>query len=230
MSNTAHFNPWFQEIGEYRKQCFRSHTDIRPYNCKECNFSFKTKGNWTKHLNSKTHRKRLVQGSGNDSENDDGLVIASPDDDVEQCCPYNEMDSLLNRSSSDEEADDHLPLPQEAAEVILFERMAHTPPSRWMLADEEVDNRWPDSERTRNCSSAPPSAASPVKEDAKEELMASSTMLSSLAVSVILTLCPTSGSHVQQLQHNHVVQQPTTSIYSYSSREVSHVGAFKLIC
>ncbi|KIH49338.1 zinc finger, C2H2 type [Ancylostoma duodenale] len=78
----------------------RSHTDIRPYKCKECNFSFKTKGNWTKHLSSKTHRRRLVQGSGNDSDNEDGLVIASPDEDaIEQRFPFDEMDSILDRAA-----------------------------------------------------------------------------------------------------------------------------------
>ncbi|VDK66999.1 unnamed protein product [Cylicostephanus goldi] len=158
----------------------KSHTDIRPYKCKECNFSFKTKGNFTKHLSSKTHRRRLVQGNGNDSDNEDGLVIASPDDDtVEQRFPFDEMDSILDRGgSSDEENDDHLPPVQESVENpyrkfgqenILVERAAHTPPSRWMLVEEEVENRWPEAERNRNCSSAPPSAISPTKEDREEQ-------------------------------------------------------------
>ncbi|VDM75914.1 unnamed protein product, partial [Strongylus vulgaris] len=96
----------------------KSHTDIRPYKCKECNFSFKTKGNFTKHLSSKTHRRRLVQGSGNDSDNEDGLVIASPDDEtLEQRFPFDEMDSILDRAaSSDDETDDHLPPVQESTD------------------------------------------------------------------------------------------------------------------
>lgn len=38
---------------------FRSHTDVRAFNCTACNFSFKTKGNLTKHLSSKTHQRRI---------------------------------------------------------------------------------------------------------------------------------------------------------------------------
>lgn len=63
---------------------FRSHSDIRPYGCKQCNFNFKTKGNLTKHLQSKTHRRRMAerekQGTmEHDSDSDhDRLEIASP--------------------------------------------------------------------------------------------------------------------------------------------------------
>lgn len=43
---------------------FRSHTNIRPFTCITCNFSFKTKGNLTKHLFSKAHRRRLAEKKG----------------------------------------------------------------------------------------------------------------------------------------------------------------------
>lgn len=61
---------------------FRSHTDIRPYNCKHCNFSFKTKGNLTKHLQSKAHKRRTCEkqslGDEQDYDSDqDRLEIAS---------------------------------------------------------------------------------------------------------------------------------------------------------
>ncbi|KAK5969800.1 C2H2-type domain-containing protein [Trichostrongylus colubriformis] len=176
-----------------------------------------------------------MQGTGNDSENEDGLVIASPGDDddvIEQGCPYDEMDSLLNRSSSDDEADEHLPLPQESAgntyrkfgqEVILFERTAHTPPSRWMLVDEKDNNRWPYAERVRNCSSAPPSATSPIKDDGKEELSIPQAMMSFMAVSVSSTSSTSCSHDIQQEQHNHAAQQSTTPVYSYSSREVADI-------
>lgn len=63
----------------------RSHTDVRPFKCQRCNFSFKTKGNLTKHLQSKSHRRRIADLDGtrdanahdSDSEND-RLEIASP--------------------------------------------------------------------------------------------------------------------------------------------------------
>ncbi|KAG3288680.1 hypothetical protein H1C71_024850 [Ictidomys tridecemlineatus] len=42
------------------KKHIRSHTDVRPYHCSYCNFSFKTKGNLTKHMKSKAHSKKCV--------------------------------------------------------------------------------------------------------------------------------------------------------------------------
>lgn len=35
------------------KKHLRTHTDYRPYHCRQCKFSFKTKGNLTKHMKSK---------------------------------------------------------------------------------------------------------------------------------------------------------------------------------
>ncbi|XP_053594902.1 uncharacterized protein LOC106693062 [Microplitis demolitor] len=40
------------------KKHIRTHTDVRPYTCKYCAFSFKTKGNLTKHMKSKAHYKK----------------------------------------------------------------------------------------------------------------------------------------------------------------------------
>ncbi|XP_041867867.1 zinc finger protein 40 [Melanotaenia boesemani] len=39
----------------------RTHSDVRPYHCVHCNFSFKTKGNLTKHMKSKAHRKKCME-------------------------------------------------------------------------------------------------------------------------------------------------------------------------
>lgn len=43
------------------KKHIRTHTDFRPYYCKHCNFSFKTKGNLTKHMKSKAHLKKCLE-------------------------------------------------------------------------------------------------------------------------------------------------------------------------
>ncbi len=43
------------------KKHIRSHSDFRPYTCRHCNFSFKTKGNLTKHMKSKAHHKKCVE-------------------------------------------------------------------------------------------------------------------------------------------------------------------------
>ncbi|EMP25619.1 Zinc finger protein 40 [Chelonia mydas] len=42
------------------KKHIRTHTDVRPYHCNYCNFSFKTKGNLTKHMKSKAHSKKCT--------------------------------------------------------------------------------------------------------------------------------------------------------------------------
>ncbi|XP_072304412.1 zinc finger protein 40 [Eucyclogobius newberryi] len=54
----------------------RTHSDLRPYHCNHCNFSFKTKGNLTKHMKSKAHSKKclemgLPEGLHDDQDADD---------------------------------------------------------------------------------------------------------------------------------------------------------------
>ncbi|XP_072008703.1 zinc finger protein 40 isoform X2 [Engystomops pustulosus] len=53
------------------KKHIRTHTDVRPYHCNYCNFSFKTKGNLTKHMKSKAHSKKCM---------DMGIIVGSIDD------------------------------------------------------------------------------------------------------------------------------------------------------
>uniref|UniRef100_A0AAG5D8H2 Uncharacterized protein n=1 Tax=Anopheles atroparvus TaxID=41427 RepID=A0AAG5D8H2_ANOAO len=43
------------------KKHIRTHTDVRPYSCQYCSFHFKTKGNLTKHMKSKSHFKKCTE-------------------------------------------------------------------------------------------------------------------------------------------------------------------------
>ncbi|RWS12450.1 hypothetical protein B4U79_12995 [Dinothrombium tinctorium] len=43
------------------KKHIRTHTDLRPYSCRNCAFAFKTKGNLTKHMKSKAHHKKCIE-------------------------------------------------------------------------------------------------------------------------------------------------------------------------
>ncbi|XP_055531784.1 transcription factor HIVEP3 isoform X2 [Wyeomyia smithii] len=43
------------------KKHIRTHTDVRPYSCQYCSFHFKTKGNLTKHMKSKSHYKKCSE-------------------------------------------------------------------------------------------------------------------------------------------------------------------------
>ncbi|XP_031641177.1 uncharacterized protein LOC116352598 isoform X2 [Contarinia nasturtii] len=55
------------------------HSDVRPYTCRHCMFSFKTKGNLTKHMESKAHYKKcLEKGINPQTPADDG---ANPEED-----------------------------------------------------------------------------------------------------------------------------------------------------
>ncbi|XP_064874102.1 zinc finger protein 40-like isoform X4 [Oncorhynchus nerka] len=49
----------------------RTHSDVRPYHCTHCNFSFKTKGNLTKHMKSKAHSKKCMEMGVEDQDTED---------------------------------------------------------------------------------------------------------------------------------------------------------------
>lgn len=163
------------------KKHIKSHTDIRPYKCKQCNFCFKTKGNLTKHLSSKTHKRRLQQGDGYESDNDDRLEIVDPDEMEEEERDDEMVEDLPDRLDEDEESDEEMeqlkmpdweerPFRRFGQEDILFERGAHTPPSRWVLEKEDEHlSSWPETTPERRCMSAPPVAVTgPLLSDHKK--------------------------------------------------------------
>lgn len=83
------------------KKHIRTHTDLRPYTCKHCSFSFKTKGNLTKHMKSKAHHKRCVElgiipvPTLIDSSQIDAVALAKQVSQLSMCLDYDLADLTL---------------------------------------------------------------------------------------------------------------------------------------
>uniref|UniRef100_A0A4W5LQZ3 Transcription factor HIVEP3 n=1 Tax=Hucho hucho TaxID=62062 RepID=A0A4W5LQZ3_9TELE len=92
----------------------RTHTDVRPFVCKHCNFAFKTKGNLTKHMKSKAHGKKCqsmgTSGSSLDepeTEEAGGIeehLSGSEDQDEHQ---FSDVDDSEEDDDEDEESSSH---------------------------------------------------------------------------------------------------------------------------
>ncbi|XP_037331060.2 zinc finger protein 40 [Pungitius pungitius] len=112
----------------------RTHSDVRPYHCVHCNFSFKTKGNLTKHMKSKAHSKKCLemgvpegliedqdaedsgdrsQGGSADRQDSDGDDSDGPDDEENDDNEEEEEDSQaesgLSTNPSVSASPQHLP-------------------------------------------------------------------------------------------------------------------------
>ncbi|XP_064204823.1 zinc finger protein 40 [Anguilla rostrata] len=75
----------------------RTHSDVRPYHCTHCNFSFKTKGNLTKHMKSKAHSKKCMEM---------GVSLSSVDDqDIEDAGERSQTGSTDRPGSDGEDSD-----------------------------------------------------------------------------------------------------------------------------
>uniref|UniRef100_A0AC35FVR0 C2H2-type domain-containing protein n=1 Tax=Panagrolaimus sp. PS1159 TaxID=55785 RepID=A0AC35FVR0_9BILA len=164
------------------KKHLKSHTNIRPFNCFTCNFSFKTKGNLTKHLFSKTHRRKLEETKNDNNEDGTGgLQIVDDDDDENAITAENRediekrirMESIFvndHNDADDEDEEDYVQvLPDSMSgnndityrsfgqENIIYERDTHTPPTWWTLCKNgEEQETWSKPDLRRSCHSAPP--------------------------------------------------------------------------
>ncbi|KAL4712735.1 hypothetical protein ACJJTC_008032 [Scirpophaga incertulas] len=101
------------------KKHIRTHTDVRPYTCIHCNFSFKTKGNLTKHMKSKAHYKKCCELGINPNEGNDGEIIqctGETDDETES--DGDEGNEGETESSDTEVGKSRLP-EHEAAHCLL---------------------------------------------------------------------------------------------------------------
>ncbi|XP_051872284.1 zinc finger protein 40 isoform X2 [Pristis pectinata] len=85
----------------------RTHTDLRPYHCNYCNFSFKTKGNLTKHMKSKAHSKKCMEigvaaGPFEDQDTDESGDKARGGNE----CLYSDAEDSDGQDEEDYEIDD----------------------------------------------------------------------------------------------------------------------------
>ncbi|KAM4688473.1 zinc finger protein 40 [Discoglossus pictus] len=122
------------------KKHIRTHTDVRPYHCNYCNFSFKTKGNLTKHMKSKAHSKKCMDmgiavgpidepdtddsgerqryagdRSGGDADDSDGAD--EDDNDIEDEDEDSQAESILSATPSVSASPQHYPFRNREQEV-----------------------------------------------------------------------------------------------------------------
>ncbi|CEF62471.1 Schnurri [Strongyloides ratti] len=180
------------------KKHLNSHTDIRPFKCIQCSFSFKTKGNLTKHLLSKAHSRKLAeQKSGIELPDqpttsynnvlfcDEGqlqIITEDPSEaaDIVKMGKHEAAFMNIDNESDDDDENRNAPVYERniyrkyGQEVIIQDRRAHTPPSLWCnpVVPEDTPT-WGEPEFNRSCQSAPPASFSEndveVDEDNKKQ-------------------------------------------------------------
>ncbi|XP_030003690.1 zinc finger protein 40 isoform X2 [Sphaeramia orbicularis] len=85
----------------------RTHSDVRPYHCVHCNFSFKTKGNLTKHMKSKAHSKKCMEMGVPEGLIDDQDAEDSGDRSQVSSADRQDSDGDDSDGPDDEENDDN---------------------------------------------------------------------------------------------------------------------------
>ncbi|XP_077600004.1 zinc finger protein 40 [Stigmatopora nigra] len=84
----------------------RTHSDVRPYHCIHCNFSFKTKGNLTKHMKSKAHSKKCLEMGVPNGLNEDQDADDSGDRSQVSSADRQDSDGDDSEGPDEEENDD----------------------------------------------------------------------------------------------------------------------------
>ncbi|XP_067914324.1 zinc finger protein 40 isoform X3 [Heterodontus francisci] len=107
----------------------RTHTDLRPYHCSYCNFSFKTKGNLTKHMKSKAHSKKCMEIGVTAAPIDDQDTDESAGDKVKggHECLYSDAEDSDGQDEEDYEIEDDDEDSQEETELSAAPSVTASP-------------------------------------------------------------------------------------------------------
>nr|XP_032810747.1 zinc finger protein 40-like isoform X2 [Petromyzon marinus]XP_032810748.1 zinc finger protein 40-like isoform X2 [Petromyzon marinus] len=139
----------------------RSHSDLRPYRCNVCRFSFKTKGNLTKHVKSKTHSKKCV---------DTGVTPCTSLDEADDDCDasgYAEGEKGGDDSEDDNDSDDEDE--EEEGSIDSTEILPVASASQGSAAERHPSDKPPRSTGSRSPSECPAAKSPNGTEDAHRE-------------------------------------------------------------
>lgn len=130
------------------KKHIRTHTDERPHTCTNCNFSFKTKGNLTKHMKSKAHYKKCIElgipveeYQGSEGDNASG----GPERQNAMNTGFEDESDNENDSDCDEDTESD----GKFKNVMMFESISCTKFLLFFLDNEDNRSRLPEHEAAR---------------------------------------------------------------------------------
>ncbi|CAM9507338.1 unnamed protein product [Lampetra planeri] len=138
----------------------RSHSDLRPYRCNVCRFSFKTKGNLTKHVKSKTHSKKCV---------DTGVTPCTSLDEADDDCDASGYAEGEKGDDSEDDNDSDDEDEEEEGSIDSTEILSVASASQGSAAEQHPSGKPPRSTGSRSPSECPADKSPTGTEDAHRE-------------------------------------------------------------
>ncbi|XP_034016992.1 zinc finger protein 40 [Thalassophryne amazonica] len=195
----------------------RTHSDVRPYHCVHCNFSFKTKGNLTKHMKSKAHSKKCMEMGVPEGLIEDQDAEDSGDRSQVSSADHPDSDGDDSEGPDDEENDDN----EEEEEDSQAESGLSTTPSvsasPQHIPSKEADVPPSALLAQMSISSAPFSMSQPPGPEPHRSDSESVPMMSPVALSVSLI---GSCSHSTALPHSPPPVVTTSDSYTSDTESV----------